>query len=182
MESLSMVIFVSSFVVYSWAVLGLIRPVSAGLPNRWASVPIWIGSVVLFIIGGSLGASRIEDGDNSPATSAGATTEVSDTACQEDLQCWGDRHNIAAAFECDDYVEELAKYSHRWTDGFLETKFPRFRWKNRSTGELTYIGDSIQFQNGFGAFEHYRYECDFDPWSETVLAVRARPGRLGSFN
>ena len=54
-----MVIIVISFVVYSWAVLGLIKPISAGLPNRWASVPIWIGSVVLFISGGSF----IEDGD-----------------------------------------------------------------------------------------------------------------------
>ena len=59
MESLGMVIILLSVGVYSWAVLGLIKPISAGLPNRWASVPVWIGSVVLFIIG----ASFIEDGD-----------------------------------------------------------------------------------------------------------------------
>ena len=176
MESLGMVIVLLSVLVYSWAVLGLIKPVSAGLPNRWASVPVWIVSVVLLFSGMSFIEDSdptpvMEDGNPTPATSTGTTTEMSDTACHEDLQCWGDRHNLAAAFACDDYVEELARYSHMWTDGVLETKFPNFRWKNRLTAELTYIGDSIQFQNGFGAFENYRYECDFHPSSGTVLAV-----------
>ena len=76
MESLSMVIILLSVGVYSWAVLGLIKPISAGLPNRWASVPIWIGSVVLFIIGGSF----IEDGDNTPASSASRVPQASAVA------------------------------------------------------------------------------------------------------
>ena len=42
MESLSFVIVMLSVGVYSWAVLGLIKPVSAGLPNRWVTVPIWV--------------------------------------------------------------------------------------------------------------------------------------------
>ena len=93
MESLGMVILLLSVGVYSWAVLGLIKPVSAGLPNRWASVPIWIGSVVLFIIG----ASFIEDGDNTSASSASRAPELNSVAEPAEITCadW----NITAFFE-----------------------------------------------------------------------------------
>ena len=99
MESLSMVIIVISFVVYSWAVLGLIRPVSAGLPNRWTSIPIWIGSVVLFIIGGSF----IEDGDNTPASSASRVAQASAVAEPVEVDCadW----NTFGFFEAVDVLE-----------------------------------------------------------------------------
>ena len=104
--------------------------------------------------------------------------KVSDAECKKTLQCWGDKHSIAAAVRCDSYVEKLAKYSHKWTDGILEPKFSRFRWKDQAKGVVTFIGDKIQFQNGFGAWQNYIYECDYDPSSEQVLDVRAREGRL----
>lgn len=101
-----------------------------------------------------------------------------DASCKGDLQCWGDKNIIGAGVYCDDYVEKLAKFSVRWTDGTLEPKFSRFRWLDQETGTLTYVGDKIQFQNGFGAYQAYTYECDFDPASSTVLDVRAWPGRI----
>ena len=93
MESLGMVILLLSVGVYSWAVLGLIKPVSAGLPNRWASVPVWIGSVVLFIIG----ASFIEDGDTTPASSASRVPQAAAVAEPVEVDCadW----DTAAFFE-----------------------------------------------------------------------------------
>lgn len=60
----------------------------------------------------------------------------------------------------------------------LESKFSHFRWKNQGKGVMTFIGDEIQLQNGFGAWQNYAYECDYDPSSEQVLDVRAREGRL----
>jgi len=107
-----------------------------------------------------------------------AEARAKEEACKADLQCWGDKHTITAGFLCDDYVEKLAKYSFEWTDGFLERKFSHFRWKDRARGTITFIGDKIRFQNGFGAWQNYIYECDLDPSAETVLDVRARPGRL----
>lgn len=98
--------------------------------------------------------------------------------CRRDLQCWGDKHNIEAAVYCENLLERLAKYSHEWTDGFLEPKFSRFRWKNINKGFVVYIGDKIRFQNGFGAWQNYIYECDYDPDNEIVLDVRAKLGRL----
>lgn len=85
---------------------------------------------------------------------------------------------MAASVYCKASVERLAKYTSRWTDGTFETKFSRFRWLNKEQGTLTYIGDKIEFQNGFGAFQKHIYECDFNPANNQILDVRARPGQL----
>ena len=53
-----------------------------------------------------------------------------------------------------------------------------FRWKNEDRGILTYIGDKIRFQNGFGAWQDMIYECDYDPSTKSAMDVRVRPGRL----
>lgn len=98
--------------------------------------------------------------------------------CKTDLQCWGDKHSIKASFACRPYVERLAKYQYEWTDGWLESKFSRFKWKNKAKGQLTYVGDRIKFQNGFGAWQFAVYTCDYDPVAELVLNVEAAPGRL----
>ena len=85
---------------------------------------------------------------------------------------------MTAGFRCEEPVERLAKWSHKWIDGVLEPKFGSFRWKDKDRGTLTYLGDRIQFQNGFGAWQDYVYECDYDPTAEVVLDVRAHPGHL----
>src|SRR6266852_4832337 len=98
--------------------------------------------------------------------------------CKLDLQCWGDKHGVAASVYCKRDVERLGKYSSRWTDGALETKFSHFRWLDKERATLTFIGDKIEFQNGFGAYQNHIYEGDLDPATNKVVEVRARPGRL----
>lgn len=107
-----------------------------------------------------------------------AKQEVAAAECRQDLQCWGDKSSFSAGVYCTDPIERLAKNSHKWTDGTLETKFSRFKWKDKKAGTVTHIGDRIQFQNGFGAWVNHVYECDFDPATDTVLAVRAKEGQL----
>jgi RNA polymerase subunit RPABC4/transcription elongation factor Spt4 len=107
-----------------------------------------------------------------------AVKAEAEAVCKQDLQCWGDKNNIVATVYCKDYIEKLAKYSHKWTDGMLEPKFSRFRWKDKSKGSVTYVGDKIKFQNGFGAWQNYTYECDIEPQTKKVIDVRAAPGRL----
>lgn len=104
--------------------------------------------------------------------------EEKELACKKNLQCWGDKFNASVGLYCDDFVVRLAKYSHEWTDGILEPKFSHFRWKDKSSGIITYIGDKVKFQNGYGAWSNMVYECDFDPTNNSVLDVRVRPGRL----
>jgi hypothetical protein len=101
-----------------------------------------------------------------------------DAHCPTDLQCWGDQNAIYATSRCRDPVERLAKHQAEWTDRWYESKFSRFRWLDRQRGTLTYIGDRIKFQNGFGAWSPMTYTCDFDPATKTVLSVNAWEGRL----
>jgi hypothetical protein len=98
--------------------------------------------------------------------------------CRTSLQCWGEKKSLAAIFKCQDPIEKMAKNQAEWTDGILEPKFSRFRWKDETWGIITYIGDKIKFQNGFGAWIFHTYECDYDPQHDTALAVRVQPGRL----
>ncbi len=98
--------------------------------------------------------------------------------CRKDLTCWAERRVVSASYLCKPQIERQAKYSFKWTDGILGSKLTRYRWKNRANGVVTYIGDKIQFQNGFGVWQNCIYECDYDPENDVVLAVRVNPGRL----
>ncbi len=111
------------------------------------------------------------------AARAAAEAEAA-AACRADVACWAAKFELEAAFACDDAVERLAKFSSRWTDGMLEPKFSRVRWGNRAAGTVVFLGDRIEFQNGFGAFQPHVYACEYDPEGRRVVNVSARPGRL----
>lgn len=128
---------------------------------------------VIIVVGFSMCSGSKDD---KPAAKAAA--QLDDAICKKDLQCWGDKYNIAAGVYCKDQVARLAKYTARWTDGTFEPKFSRFRWLNKEKGTMTYIGDKIEFQNGFGAFQKHIYECDFNPVNNQIISVRAEPGQL----
>lgn len=98
--------------------------------------------------------------------------------CKLDLQCWGHKHSTSAIIMAEELIEKKAKYQSRWTDGVLEKKFSHFKWWNQREYIVTYVGDKLQFQNGFGAWENMVYECDYDPINKKVLNVRVRPGRI----
>lgn len=98
--------------------------------------------------------------------------------CRRSIQCWGDRHFVAASVRCVRPIERLANYSMEWTDGILEPKFSHFRWSPLGDGIVVYIGDSARFQNGFGAWQNVVYECTYDPGTEQALDATARAGRL----
>jgi hypothetical protein len=140
-----------------------------------------VGIFVLLAVVGSL-----LDNGSSPSPSASPTTSTSspakaadnDAACRKDLKCWGEKHMVSASVYCKRFVERMAKNNFEWTDGLLEPKFSHYRWKDQAAGSVTYIGDKIKFQNGFGAWIYHTYECDLDASGKNVLDVRARPGRL----
>ncbi|OAM79645.1 hypothetical protein [Devosia elaeis] len=112
------------------------------------------------------------------AAAEAAAKEAEQAECREELSCWAEEHLLAASFACDSEVERLARYDFEWTDGFLGMKFTHYRWRNQDSGIVTYIGDQIQFQNGFGAMQRHIYECDYDTVAERPVEVRAEPGRL----
>lgn len=104
---------------------------------------------------------------------------VADAACMTDLKCIGDKGTITAGIKCPSQIEKLAKGAVKWTDGTLEPKFSRFRWKDKAAGVVTHIGDKAQFQNGFGAFINVVYTCDLDMRNAgEVVHVGVTEGRL----
>jgi hypothetical protein len=94
------------------------------------------------------------------------------------LDALADKFIIRATVYCKRDIEKLSSYNSRWTDGFFETKFSKVRWLDIKKGVISYMGDKIEFQNVFGAYQNYIYECDFDTTSQKVLDTRAYPGRL----
>ncbi|GAB1830073.1 zinc ribbon domain-containing protein [Achromobacter xylosoxidans] len=148
-------------------------PVKISIPKKKAH-PLLIGVVTLGIVYFVLGGDK---GDASKPGASASKTEAS--SCDAtDLTCLGNAGVVSAGVYCAREVEKLAKHDFKWTDSFLESKFDRFRWKDKKSGVITYIGDKAQFQNGFGAFTTVTYECDLAKDNKTVLAVRAKEGRL----
>lgn len=109
---------------------------------------------------------------------AAAEEKRKEAECPTNLNCWAKKHSLDASVVCERMVERLAKFDFEWTDSWTELKFPRFRWANKKKGVVTYFGDKIKLQNGFGAWQHYVYACDYDPRSGKVVNVDGAPGRL----
>ena len=143
-----------------------------GIKNPGLKMKEAIGGLVIIGLVAAV-AVKCSGGDDQPIASAQSSAD-----CLTELQCWGDKNVVRASVLCKTPVEHLAKYTARWTDGALEGKFPKFRWLDKDKGSLTFIGDKVEFQNGFGAYQAYVYECDFLPGENVVLAVRAEPGHL----
>ena len=101
-----------------------------------------------------------------------------ENSCRQDQQCWGDRHYIKASMKCAGSVERMSRYKSRWIDQVLDAKFSLMIWKDTTAGVMTYVGDKIEFQNGFGAFSGHIYECDYDTLRDVVVEARVNPGRL----
>ena len=110
---------------------------------------------------------------------AAAEKAATDARCRTDLNCWAEKHLAEASYPCQRAVEALAKYSSKWTDKTLEMKFDHMRWADESKGVIIYVGDKIQYQNGFGAYQDSIYECTYDTSAKSVLDATARPGHLG---
>jgi hypothetical protein len=104
-----------------------------------------------------------------------------EVACRADIQCWGERHLSDANMACREPVERLAQYQHEWTDGMLENKFYQWRWAADGAADgsiVSYFGDRLKMQNGFGAWAVVTYRCDYNFEAGTVVDVMAAPGTL----
>lgn len=98
--------------------------------------------------------------------------------CKKEIQCWEDKYSLEATYACEKLIPKLAQYDHKWTDGMLDVKMSHFKWRDPTKGTVTFIGDKIKFQNGFGAWQHMTYQCDYDPIAKIVLDIRVNAGRL----
>lgn len=99
-------------------------------------------------------------------------------ACRADFTCWGRDRRIEAEIQCKRSIEQQARFDHEWTDDWTQPMFSRFRWKDEGAGVMTYYGDRLRLQNGFGAWANVSYSCDFDTERDVALSVSIQEGRL----
>ena len=127
-------------------------------------------------------AARMADVVNPPnppvVSDDDGKSNESAAACKKQLGCWAEKNLIEATFACRPRIERMAQYQFEWTDGFFEPKMSHYRWKDPSAGVVTYIGDKIKFQNGFGGWQYYMYFCDYDSSTKAVTDIRLEEGRL----
>ena len=113
----------------------------------------------------SAAAAQLEI-EKKSAAAAQAETEAAharqDRACRQNARCWAMKHFDKVIPFCLYRIERRAKYDYEWTNGFFEPKFDSFTWKDRQVGIVRYRGDSIKFQNGFGAWQRLSYACDYN--------------------
>ncbi len=89
--------------------------------------------------------------------------------CRADIDCIGYKKIFDAGFSCGNIIEQFAKYDVEWGSGY---KFNRYLWKNKEQGIVTYSGNNVKFQNGFGAWQKKSYQCDFNVDIDRVVDVR----------
>ena len=69
-------------------------------------------------------------------------------------------------------IERHAKYDFEW-DGW--NKYQYFSWQNKEEGIISFKGDAIKFQNGFGVFQRMNYSCVYDTLNKVVKEVIVEP-------
>lgn len=141
--------------------------------------PVAVNSGVVRILGGALGgAFALLIVVSLISQCSSSSKELNDAACKAELKCWAEKSIVDAGIDCKRHIEKLSPYSSRWSTEKSFERFSRYGWLNKEKATLTFVGDKIEFQNGFGAFQPHVYECNYDPISKAVVDVRAWPGRL----
>lgn len=104
--------------------------------------------------------------------------KLSDKDCNKSLNCVTEKAGTLALVKCQRLVENQARFDYEWTNSM--TVGPRFelnKWKDKKNLIITYAGDNIKFQNGFGAWSNMKYICDYDVDAQKAIQATAIPGR-----
>ena len=54
----------------------------------------------------------------------------------------------------------------------------RYEWANKEKTEVTFIGDKVEFQNGFGAYTPMTYFCTFSLATKQITSLDMGEGRI----
>jgi len=103
--------------------------------------------------------------------------KAKEATCPRDIECIVPKIRTDAFAKCMVRVQSVAKIDYKWTNGFLEPSFNRWFWRSREDGVVTFSGNEIAFQNGFGAWIRHSYECDYDVDHKGVVDIRVSAGR-----
>jgi hypothetical protein len=99
-----------------------------------------------------------------------------DPACVADVSCWAKRHLQEASRVCSAAVEQQARFDFRW-EASRPDRFTSAIMHNNGR-QISFIGDALKLQNGFGAWLTYSYNCRYDVGTQAVVAVQVTEGRM----
>lgn len=101
-----------------------------------------------------------------------------EAACQADANCSAQKAFTAeSSVNCQRNIERMARYRFKWTDGWLESKFNMIMWKDSARTVLHVSGGYLELENGFGAWQPYRYVCEVRASDNQVIDIKMAPGR-----
>lgn len=99
-----------------------------------------------------------------------------EVACNLDLQCLGDRHQMITLVHCLPIIEKSANYAANWTTDWFEPKFSHAIWVSQKRQVIGYIGDKLEFQDAAGTLIPHTYRCDYDIEKQRIVDIKILPG------
>lgn len=153
---------------------------SCGAPvKRGTSIWSLLGLIVVVgLVASAFGPEGDTSQPQAPSPKDDEKRAMSPEQCVEDLHCWSDANFNHATVDCEMAVEKLAKYSFRWKKEHFQPALTNVKWLDKGKKTLSYLGDNVEFQNGFGAWQRQTYRCDYNPLAREVINVVVQPGRL----
>ena len=103
-----------------------------------------------------------------------AASEAKESACRNDVKCWGEKASSKVETDCIRRIEGHAQYQHKWDSSWLDPKLTPQMWSDKGAGIVVFTGNKILMQNGFGAWQRQRYFCTIDVNSQTLIGVEVR--------
>lgn len=125
--------------------------------------------VLLILIGGGYWYFSGEDDAKEPPKVK--------TCAANDGQCVFDAHLVDAIMVCKSPIESRSKYDYEWTNGAFGNIFSRYL-NAPEKNQITYLGDTLKFTNGFNAKVNMTYSCTLDTKSNQLVDFKVNEGRF----
>jgi len=103
---------------------------------------------------------------------------ATDVACNQDLRCLGDKHQMITMVHCLPIIEKSANYASSWTTDWFEPKFSHAIWVNQAHRVVGYIGDKLELQDASGALIPHVYRCDYDIEQQRIVDIKILAGNF----
>jgi len=93
-----------------------------------------------------------------------------------DAQWLFEKYNVDAIALCSTAIENkakaVAKWNAKWNDDWMIQRFPRIKTYMSTPYQITILGNSMLFENGFGGRQAQDYSCEYNVMSKQVVTVR----------
>ncbi|WP_371355605.1 hypothetical protein ACA087_00850 [Pseudomonas chlororaphis] len=130
-------------------------------------------------------------GDKQNQSEISFSPEMSIQACSRDIACWSDMNKSDYKSACKEAIEKTSSHYHKWSGKTEDFESDDVKWLSYNDSTLTISGSNFEdlvdvgkfeddkgkvaYQHGQGRFQKSSFECDYDPSTKSVIAVRVSP-------